>query len=113
VVRDVESRRWDSLSRRWSARSSLRFSCSVVPPSVSSFFFVGCLDVDVLGVSSVDVGGFEDCLVIWSVLGCCERWKMGNYHECFQGSSICFFARKVGHVVLDHFDLILVILLLF
>jgi hypothetical protein len=38
----------------------------------SSFFFVD-LDVDVLGVSSVEVGGFEDCLVIWSVLGPRER----------------------------------------
>lgn len=60
MERDVASRRWDSLSRRWRARSSFRLSCSVVPPSLSSsFFFVGCLDV--LGVS-VEVGGLEDCL---------------------------------------------------
>jgi hypothetical protein len=38
-----------------------------------SFFFVDCLDVDVLGVSSVEVGGLDDCLVIWSVIDPCER----------------------------------------
>lgn len=32
----------------------------MVPISVSSSFFFVDLDVDVLGVSSVEVGGFED-----------------------------------------------------
>jgi hypothetical protein len=73
VERDEESRRWDSLSRRWRARSSFKFSCSVLPGSLSgSFFFVGCLVV--LGVSSVEVGGLEDCLreTMWLVLDPCE-----------------------------------------
>lgn len=83
MERDVASRRWDSLSRRCRARSSLRFSCSVLPGSVSSsFFFVGCLVV-VLGESE-EVGGLEDCLAHMLAIGPCDRnlgWEMGNYHE--------------------------------
>lgn len=59
VEENEESRRCDSLSKRWRARSFLRSSCSVGLSASSSFFFVGNLDV-VAGAFE-DVGGFEDC----------------------------------------------------